>query len=429
MGSENAPNSAPNILTGPTNVCPSCDTSVDLDKQGISCFVCKSWFHAFNCKAEKYNISSKSSFNMLKHSVMNTGGFDKYYGKFLFVCDPCLTNHEKMNSLSTTDRVTELNDKIDNMQENFDAKMNDLKQIVSAIATAKPPRADGECGSRRPDPVKSVWDDKMSTNSLIHMMTIKNNDKPVDQNLLSDACINSNVGVLKTFTVNEKDTAILLKSTADAENLKSTLNTTAPEYEFESVKTKTPRITVVGLQQAYDKEKLASIIIQQNEHISSVMNGTIATDQDKLLKVLAVVPLRGNPDEFKAIIRVSNLIRSVISKNNNRLFIGLQSRCRVYDNVFVLRCYNCQQFGHHSTDCELSAICAYCAGVHRTDGCRRKADAGTTCCTNCKKTGKTDTRHYASSAECPILVEAQEKVKKATPFYRQQMLERAQTNH
>ena len=84
-------------------------------------------------------------------------------------------------------------------------------------------------------------------------------------------------------------------------------------------------------------------------------------------------------------VKVSNLVRSEISKHGDKLFDGLQSRCRVYDNYFILRCYNCLEFGHHSTKCgKPGPACAYCAGQHRTDACRRKEDDRTKCYKNCK---------------------------------------------
>ena len=47
---------------------------------------------------------------------------------------------------------------------------------------------------------------------------------------------------------------------------------------------------------------------------------------------------------YKAIVRVSNVIKSVILKQGHRLFIGFQTTCKVYDSIYVLRCYKCQGF-------------------------------------------------------------------------------------
>ena len=80
-------------------------------------------------------------------------------------------------------------------------------------------------------------------------------------------------------------------------------------------------------------------------------------------------------------------MRSIISKQNDRVYVGFQRVCKVYDSFFVLRCYNCQSFGHHSKECTETAVCGHCGNNHQTRNCDRKADAATSCCSNCKKAG------------------------------------------
>ena len=67
-------------------------------------------------------------------------------------------------------------------------------------------------------------------------------------------------------------------------------------------------------------------------------------------------------------MKVSNLVRSVISNQEDRVYVGFQSRCRIYDDFPILRCFNCQVIGHHS------AMCGYCGRIHRTDKCVSKSD-------------------------------------------------------
>ena len=57
--------------------------------------------------------------------------------------------------------------------------------------------------------------------------------------------------------------------------------------------------------------ELSGALTMQNPGISAVMEGESFSADDKLLKVVAVIPLHKDPNRFKAIVRVSNLIRSV----------------------------------------------------------------------------------------------------------------------
>ena len=165
------------------------------------------------------------------------------------------------------------------------------------------------------------------------------------------------------------------------------------------------------------------MIVSQNPGINTLLNGLSTDEDDKLLDVVAVVPLKTDSSLFKAILRVSNLIRSVIAKQNDKLFIGLQRVCKVYNNFFVLRCFNCQGFRHHSKDCDdKTPTCGFCSSAHETRTCTRKMKM---CCANCKRKGSTgeSLAHAAfDPGSCPIFMDLQDKVKKTTPFYQNQLM-------
>ena len=157
------------------------------------------------------------------------------------------------------------------------------------------------------------------------------------------------------------------------------------------------------------------MIKNQNPGITSILEEASCPD-DKILEVVYIAPLRNNNRIYRATIRVSNIIRSVISKQNDRLFVGSQT-CKVYDRVFVLKCYNCQDFGHHSKDCKNVPKCGYCAGNHETRTCTVKGNSGSSSCVNCTKKDHADKAHEANSLSCPVYLEHLERVKKSIPFY------------
>ena len=72
-------------------------------------------------------------------------------------------------------------------------------------------------------------------------------------------------------------------------------------------------------------------------------------------------------------------------------------KVRVY-HPEPLRCFNCQKFWHHKSECRSNAKCAVCSGRHETSRCIEKHKAGEQThlrCPNCKQ------NHPAWSRRCP----------------------------
>ena len=411
---------APNTISDGQK-CSGCEKNVDLDKEGISCRLCDLWFHAINCDSvsSNDNICGTSHFTTLKSAITKTAGFTKRFGKLYFVCDSCETVHEQNKTVTTKDKVDILDGKLSEMQSRFDVQLGEMKSLIcglNAKANEIPP-------TTAPFSL-NPWDDTQRAEGLRHMMVIKKDSdgKTADDEKLEKACVDNGISVIKTFKLkNSEDKAVIVKSKGDLVKLHDNLKHSLPAHELNDVSARTPRITVVGLPREYGKEELADMIIRQNHGIEAVFHGSIASDEDKMLEVVAVVPLLKNPSVFRAIVKVSNLIRSVIAKQGDRVCAGLQSRCRVYDSFFVLRCYNCQKLGHHSSDCKLDQVCGHCAKDHKTSDCPTRNDPLSARCANCTTRGdaksEADLKHPASDSTCPLMVEAQRKLKQSIPFY------------
>ena len=135
------------------------------------------------------------------------------------------------------------------------------------------------------------------------------------------------------------------------------------------------------------------------------------------MDVVYVAPLKKDKDIFRAVIRVSNVLRSVISKQGDRLFVGSQSTCKVYDSIYATRCYKCQEFGHHSKNCNKNAACGYCAGDHETKDCDVNGVPDAVKCVNCVRANHKSANHEANCLTCPEYLSAQHKIKKSIPFF------------
>ena len=223
---------------------------------------------------------------------------------------------------------------------------------------------------------------------------------------------------------NTEDFAIVLKSQKDAKILEEKLNANLPGHKVDRVATRTPTINVTGLWRNYDRAELATMIKQQNQSIRDLLESDMS-EENKKLDVVAVKPLKSNPEVFMATIRVSNVIRSVIAKQQDRLCIGTQTICRVYDNFYVNRCFKCQQFGHiaenkvQGVKCSNDAVCGHCAGQHETRDCEHKPTylPSNASCINCKNANHSTYNHPAYWHGCPVLGECQKKLRSSIPFY------------
>ena len=408
--------SAPNLIVN--GECTTCKSDIDLSTHGIKCWGCNNFYHAIGCADETSSVAANSSFtNHLLPAINKTRGFEKRFGCFFFMCNYCVTEKEKLITVTQNDRVSILEKKLDNMQTDFRDELSAMKDILLDMNNKT--LNSNSNSSVLTQSADNPWNDTQKIDQLRHMMVIKkdNQGKSVDKGLLEKACVDDGVGVLNSFEMKKSgDTAIIVQTKADAEILKRNLTSCLPQHQIEQVPARTPTINVVGLTRNYDKEELCEMIKKQNIGISSIFESDTSVE-DKKFDIVAITPLKSRPSCYKAIIRVSNLIRSVLSKQSDRMYVGSQTVCKVYDSFYILRCFKCQQFGHHSRDCRNAAKCGYCAQDHETRSCPVKAVPSSASCVNCMDSGNSDHKHAANDQKCPHLIIQQEKLRKSIPFY------------
>ena len=410
----NSENTAPNLITN--GHCNACNTNVNVESHGVKCWFCKNFFHAVNCESDKNCVSAPTVFqNQLLPAMNKSGVYEKRFGHFLFACDFCMTNEEAKIASATVDRVNILDKKIDSMRETFKTEINELKSLMVNKSSNLI-----EHKAAENTVTNSVWNDKQRTENLKHMLAIKKDKdgNALCSNKLEKLCVDNGISVHNTFTLKKStDTGVVLNSKNDADKLKEKILNSCPEHKIEKVATKVPSINVVGLAREYSKEEVLTMVKNQNPSITSLLESS-TSPEDKILEVTYIAPLKNNSNLFRASIRVSNVIRSAISKQNDRIFVGSHT-CKVYDSVFTLRCYNCQEYGHHSKDCKNEANCGFCAEKHETRSCGYSLaeDPMLSSCINCIRAKHEDHKHEANCFTCPVYLENYEKAKKNIPFY------------
>ena len=419
-------NTAKNILD--KGICKACDNEqLDPKSVGIQCWCCKLTFHAIGCKTECV-VSANSAFTThLLPAVNNEPPYEKRFGRFLFVCDYCMTRKETERAEADADRVGLLEEKFDTMQKNFMTELTELKTLLKC--TLQPNQninfVSPSLSQISPETNQNLWNDSQRVDNLRQKVLIKkkSDGTPICQRELEKIYVENGLAVHKTRTLEKsKDTEVLLNSKKDVDVLMVKLGEQLPGHQLEMKSAMKPTITIVGLTKEYDKSELIDMIKSQNDGISALCGDKTAEIGDKYIDVINISVINAYKGKtvklYKAIVRVSNLIRSIVAKQGNRLFLGGQTN-KIYDSFFVLRCYKCQEFGHHSKDCTNNSVCGYCAEGHQTLDCTaKKVTSSVPSCANCKHlTPGDDIYHEAGSFACPILKSKQDELKKRIPFY------------
>lgn len=153
---------------------------------------------------------------------------------------------------------------------------------------------------------------------------------------------------------------------------------------------KNPRLRITNIDTDIEVDSVIDELKRNNESIKEFD-----------LKIIAIIPKKYHGQMSKDIIvEVKN---DVYKKLLDLSVLILPWReCRVYEHLYLKRCFKCCGFSHISQQCKQNnQYCSKCAGNHKFDSCNSKK----MCCINCKMANeksnlKLDTRHHAYSKEC-----------------------------
>ena len=100
-------------------ICKTCDKEINMDCESVSCFNCNNDFHAIKC-ASTLCVSSNTSFSShLLQALGKVKSTTVRFGKFLFICDHCITSKEKAATLSVSNRISDVDNKIEELKTSF----------------------------------------------------------------------------------------------------------------------------------------------------------------------------------------------------------------------------------------------------------------------------------------------------------------------
>lgn len=179
-------------------------------------------------------------------------------------------------------------------------------------------------------------------------------------------------------------------NTRDLEILKREAESKLKDYEISMTKMRKPRIKIVGYEGDLRKEEIEKCLRQQNDCV----------DEKDELKVTFI----RNRKQNKPSIIYGECSSQLFHKFMAAKKINLDwTRCPVFEDVNISRCFKCQEHYHKSDKCPNDrVICEYCGGEHDTRQCPKTHKK----CINCVKANERyateyKVNHCANDTACP----------------------------
>lgn len=159
------------------------------------------------------------------------------------------------------------------------------------------------------------------------------------------------------------------------------------KYNIELSKMRKPRIKIINFKQEMDSEQIEKCIAEQNN-----VEGAIRVIYIKKSKFgTKTLICECCPRSFNRIMQ------------EGKVCIGWE-RCKVYEDLDIPRCFNCQGYYHKKQNCSNAIVCSFCGESHVSENCHKIKK----CCNNCivsneKYKTKYPVDHYATDPNCHSL--------------------------
>lgn len=151
-----------------------------------------------------------------------------------------------------------------------------------------------------------------------------------------------------------------------------------------------PPVVICGLEQAVRAEEVIRDLFAENPEVRGELSMGEWTGS---VRFLARKPRFGG--------RVDLVFTAAPAIHAKMVTAGRVSVGKVWRRIAVrydvVRCFKCSKFGHRQSRCGGKECCARCGGAHGLRECR---DEGMDC-PNCRRAGRSERRHKATSSACP----------------------------
>lgn len=182
------------------------------------------------------------------------------------------------------------------------------------------------------------------------------------------------------------DSERLKEVLVESDNLKDRIKVTVPRRRRE-------RILITSVDPEVSEDLVRKSLSKLVNEASRDEPGDLQKDLD--IDIIRRITTKAGKTNW--LIGVSKEVSQFVIKRR-RICIDLE-RYRVVEFVPIIRCYNCQTFGHVASKCENPVKCVKCAGDHTIKDC----NVLTEMCVNCMVVTDIDldADHRADSPDCP----------------------------
>lgn len=298
---------------------------------------------------------------------------------------------ESIQSLSSqiTKEVKKVPNITEQQQDIAQTNINKEQQIQSYAAVIQIPSSTEKISqkmhhkySKAAILIRRRQNTSITLNEMRKILTRETKNIVKDQQIYCELARDRNTLVIKTH--NDEATQKLLEAIENINSLRDIM-----EITFKSMNLR--KIILLGIPTEYDPEE----VIQQLQE-----------------KYITEIPIslskkiyREGAQFYQLVLEVESWLSSQLIKQQ-KINLGFNT-CRISLYMPLVRCQNCQRFGHTKEHCRLPAVCNYCAKEHKSNTCPlitgkkgRSIDKNKFRCLNCLNTPNFFP-HEASSPDCP----------------------------
>lgn len=278
-------------------------------------------------------------------------------------------------------------------------KSNDLMGVIGQMAV-KMAEMEGELTAyKSKNQVMPLYSGAVKKHEPVVIIKPKQKDQ---ENPLTQKEIKNNIDPAKAEVVgirSSKQGSIIIqcKNAGGTKQMADEINSKwGDKYEAKIPKPKYPTIKIIGLTEKYSSDEIQEKIKNQNKFLDTEkcnIKVTYIKEVNYRNKISYVVFAGVDGDSYQKMIK------------EEKISIGWD-RCRVFDNLNIMRCFKCNGFNHKALDCRNQTSCPKCAKQHNIKECTEDGENDMQCI-NCIMTSKSlglklNSNHSAMSKDCPV---------------------------
>lgn len=394
---------SPNNTTSFDSTCYACKVLIDEDKDDfVACDECENEFHMKCIRVTKAEAKARLNSKCLRLycpdciEKRENGTEEKLKTIVKLLCKLDLFNQEQKPQIAINNESIKL----------MSSKLNEVSVKLESVGNANASNSNNNSGSSSSSSHNYNTSDTSSQQSYANVakkgkvkpaVVIRPKNKQDSKKTFEDITKNVEKDAVNVCgTRNVKDGGIVLRcdNTTETMKVKQIVNDKlGDDYEVILPKVKNPRLRITNIPTDLQKESVVDELKKNNEKI-----------RDMDINLVTIINKKATSRQTASNDIVIEVNGAAYSKFMEMKVLKLPWReCRVFEHVYMKRCYKCLGFSHIAKDCKNEQKCSKCAGPHKFSDCKAKKVS----CANCRIANeslksKIATNHHAWSKECIV---------------------------